>query len=125
MVGKIGLVPLLLLLGQGLSWHSDSLLDGDIDLLLAGVPLHALLILISLIALVHWRVRVKRLGVLIQLLGLADSLVRVAHFVEYASATSAASDLDTLSAVVGVGLLLLLLAHLVVVSYSIHFTLTL
>ena len=105
-----------------MSWHSDSLLDGDINLLLAGVPLHALLILISLIALVHWRVRVKRLGVLIQLLGLADSLVRVAHFVEDASATS---DLDTLSAVVGVGLLLLLLAHLVVVSYSIHFTLTL
>lgn len=62
------------------------------------------------------RVGVEGLRILVQQLGLADSLVCVAHFVVY----STSSDLGSLSPVVRQRLLLL--AHLVVVPRSVHFT---
>ena len=59
-------------------------------------------------------IRVERLRILVQKLRLADSRVRISHFV----VDSTSSDLGSLSAVVRHGLLLL--AHLIVVSHSVH-----
>jgi len=79
--------------------------------------LHAtlLLILISLNPLLNWNVGIKRLRVLAKQLGLTDSLVGSAHFV----VNTASLDLCTLSSIIW-HRLLLVLAHLVVVSLLIH-----
>ena len=66
------------------------------------------------------RVGVERLRILVQKLGLANSLVGVPHFV----VDSTSPDLGSLSPVVWQRLLLLPHLVVVVVSHSIHFTIT-